>query len=225
MKKLLIAATINEIQSTITWLKKNLKEDITLQFKNGSVQWDILITGVGGIATVYHLTNQLNTHSYGQIIQAGIAGSFNKMLTTGEVVMVNKEYFGDLGAENSTSFSDIFELNLIGKNTYPFKEKALINPHLTEFSFLPLKSVASVSVNKVSGGQSTIDQLIQHFSPDIESMEGAAFHYTCLQKNIPFLQLRSISNAVTIRDKSQWNIPLAIKNLNHILLQYVVTLQ
>ncbi len=51
-------------------------------------------------------------------------------------------------------------------------------------------------------------------------MEGAAFHYACLQENIPFLQLRSISNYVEVRDKSKWKIQLAIKELNDTLIKY-----
>jgi futalosine hydrolase len=41
-------------------------------------------------------------------------------------------------------------------------------------------------------------------------MEGAAFHQVCLELSIPFVQIRGISNMAGIRDKSKWNIPLAI---------------
>ena len=44
-------------------------------------------------------------------------------------------------------------------------------------------------------------------------MEGAAFFYVCLCENIPFLQIRAISNYVEQRNEKNWNIPLAIKNL------------
>ncbi len=45
-------------------------------------------------------------------------------------------------------------------------------------------------------------------------MEGAAFHYVCLQEEVKFLQLRSISNAVGERDKKQWKMKEAIISLN-----------
>jgi len=45
-------------------------------------------------------------------------------------------------------------------------------------------------------------------------MEGAAFHYACLKEKVPYAEIRSISNYVEKRDRSKWNIPLAIKNLN-----------
>jgi futalosine hydrolase len=49
-------------------------------------------------------------------------------------------------------------------------------------------------------------------------MEGAAVHYVGLMENVPFLQLRSISNLVGERDKKKWKLPLSIKNLNQTLI-------
>jgi len=48
----------------------------------------------------------------------------------------------------------------------------------------------------------------------IESMEGAAFHYVCLQEAVPFLQLRAVSNMIGERDKTKWLMKEAIDNLN-----------
>jgi futalosine hydrolase len=49
-------------------------------------------------------------------------------------------------------------------------------------------------------------------------MEGAALHYVCLQSGVPFLQLRSVSNTVGVRDKTKWDIKLAITRLNETLI-------
>lgn len=54
--------------------------------------------------------------------------------------------------------------------------------------------------------------------PVVESMEGAAFHYVCLQQQIPFIQLRSISNEIGERDKSKWEMKKAITQLNEKLI-------
>ena len=50
-------------------------------------------------------------------------------------------------------------------------------------------------------------------------MEGAAFFYACLLAKIPFLEIRSISNYVEARNRETWNLPLAINNLNQILIE------
>lgn len=55
------------------------------------------------------------------------------------------------------------------------------------------------------------------YNPEIETMEGAAVFFVCLKEGIPFFELRSISNMVEPRDINNWNIPLALKNLNQTL--------
>ena len=52
------------------------------------------------------------------------------------------------------------------------------------------------------------------FEPVTESMEGAALHYVCLMENIPFVQIRSISNYIGERNKKKWNMMDSINNLN-----------
>ena len=37
----------------------------------------------------------------------------------------------------------------------------------------------------------------------------------CQRFNIKFIQVRSVSNFVEERNKDNWNLDLAIKNLNH----------
>jgi len=48
----------------------------------------------------------------------------------------------------------------------------------------------------------------------VESMEGAAFFYACLQKGIEPLQLRAISNYVVPRNRESWRMQEAIVALN-----------
>jgi futalosine hydrolase len=52
-------------------------------------------------------------------------------------------------------------------------------------------------------------------------MEGAAFHFVCLQQKIPFIQIRSISNSVGERDKTKWVIKDAVNNLNSELVKLI----
>ena len=52
-------------------------------------------------------------------------------------------------------------------------------------------------------------------------MEGAAFHYACIQENIAFLQIRSISNFVGERVKTNWKMKEAIESLNENLINII----
>ena len=52
---------------------------------------------------------------------------------------------------------------------------------------------------------------------DVETMEGAAFFEACLRYGIPFAEIRAVSNRVGEEDRTRWEIPLALKNLQETL--------
>ena len=74
--------------------------------------------------------------------------------------------------------------------------------------------VNAVTVNEISTDEKRIEFYRNSLGADIESMEGAALHYVALSENIPFLQMRSLSNFVGERDKNKWVMDIAIANLN-----------
>jgi futalosine hydrolase len=84
-----------------------------------------------------------------------------------------------------------------------------------------LSIAKGISVNKVLGNEKNIEKIISKYNPDVESMEGAAFFYCCKMDSIPFLEIRSVSNFVEKRDKSKWNIPLAIDKLNETAIRLI----
>jgi len=174
---------------------------------------DIVITGVGCPAAFYQLQKKLQQTKYDLVLQAGIAGSFNDKFLPGEVVIVRKDTFADIGMEESGEFVSIYQTAFADKNKFPFSDGWLVNEDIY-MSHLALPLATAVTINKISDSELQKQQLVKSFSPDIETMEGAALHYVCLQENIPFLQIRSISNEVGIRDKSKWRIKEAIINLN-----------
>jgi futalosine hydrolase len=79
---------------------------------------------------------------------------------------------------------------------------------------LPYKQVKAITVSTVTDDANTILRVQQKWTADIETMEGAALHYVCQHQQTSYLQLRSISNVVGVRDKSQWHLKEAIENLN-----------
>ena len=114
-----------------------------------------------------------------------------------------------------------FELGLEEENNFPFSEKILTNS-TEEFSFIiDTPWVSGISVNSVTGSDVTASLREKKYNCQIETMEGAAFHYVCLQQQTAFLQVRSISNYVEARDKSKWKMKEAVENLNKWLLSVV----
>lgn len=197
MQILLIAATAKEIEP----------------FTAADNHVDVLITGVGVPSTMYHLQKRIHQLDYDCIIQAGIAGSFNIDIELGKVVLVQQDSFADLGIEEKGNYNPIFNTGFSDKNEFPFADGWLVN---SQQAFLKtgLPKVKAITVNKVSDSELQKQQFISSFNADIESMEGAALHYVCLQEALPFLQIRSISNYVGERDKTKWMMKEAIENLN-----------
>jgi futalosine hydrolase len=202
MKVLLVSATEFEIASYF-------KQKDTI---------DVLLTGVGIPIALYHLQKKITENRYNLVIQVGLAGAFTTKFELGETVFVNQDTFGDLGIEEKERFTPIFETDLFNKNEFPFENGWLVNKNKI-LQQSTLEVVKAVTINKVTDKGNIKQQLIDSFNPDIETMEGAALHYVCLHQNIPFIQLRAISNYVGERDKTKWKIDLAISNLHNELIK------
>lgn len=179
-------------------------------------QHDVLITGVGIPSTIFRLTRQLAHHHYDLVIQAGIAGAFDTSFAKpGHVVQVIKDAFGDLGAFENGQFQDLNHLEL---NFDPlWLQSGSIKTDLPE--------VKAITVQTMTSDPVILGALHQKWKADVESMEGAAAAYVCQQKQIPFIQIRGISNTVGIRDKSLWHTGEAITNLNNALMTVIKKLQ
>jgi futalosine hydrolase len=184
-------------------------------------QADYLITGVGSPATVYHLLKKIASKKYDIVFQIGVAGSLNESLQLGEVVLVNADCFADLGAFENNQFLSLFDLNLNDLDAFPLKNGWLKN----EFEKIEgLKYVNGITVNSLTDEANKVSLFKEKYQAEIESMEGAALHFVCLQENIPFLQIRGISNFVSERDKSKWQLKAAIENSNHAVLEIIKSL-
>lgn len=207
MKLLLVAATQVELKAVFSYF--GLPDDDFVQH----AQFDILITGVGIHATAFSLGKFLS-NNYNLILNVGIAGSFNKDLKLGQLVNICSDTFADLGAENHEEFLTIADLGF-GESTYNMRHKG--NEKLVE----QLNKVKGITVNKVHGNKQSIAHSLKRFNPETESMEGAAVFYACEKYNLPCLQIRSISNYVEPRNRENWQIELAIKNLNEWVIDFI----
>ena len=239
MRLLLTAATYAE---TAPFLKTlGTCSEVTENLRSYTLKkamLDVLITGVGMVPAAFHLGCQLTRQTYDFVIIAGIAGSFTTDYTIGSVVHVVKEALPEMGAEDNEGFLSVFGMKLLDANQFPFEGGNLVNDlfenretgSLADMEnrlktvlrlekVARLKSVSGITVNTVHGRQESIDRVVSLCHPDVETMEGAASLYACLVSQTPSIQLRAISNRVEVRDRSKWDIPLAIRRLNEFLNQ------
>ena len=215
MRVIITAATVAE------WMPSFLEMNHLYTGESQRLKVQFHQSGVGILAAAISITRMVYEEKPDLIIQAGIAGTFNKKMNLGKVVAVNNEMLGDTGVEEEGKWKDLFDLKLEKSSYHPFEKRKLPNQHLKEYNLLGLPEVSSITVNEITSNKERIDQLIKKYEPVIESMEGAALHYVCREMNIPFIQIRSISNYVGERDKTKWKMKEAIENLNQTLLKYV----
>ena len=202
MKILLVSSTQMEIQ----------------EYLLSAPHHDILITGVGLHAAAFEITQQLQHHHYDLVIQAGVAGAFEGSgLKMGDVVAVKQDAFGDTGAFENGQFHSLQQLGLSSEKEWLINQNNLPGK-------LKIPQVKAITINTITDYMPYVQALQQKWKADIESMEGAALHFVCAKKNVPYLQLRAISNMVGERDKSKWLLATAITNLNNTLKAVVESL-
>lgn len=221
MRILLVAATILEIRPFLAKLIP-LGEATGLvshyKFKNTFI--DVLIPGIGMMQTAYHLGKQTAGTKYDIALNAGIGGSYTDNLAIGEVVHVTEECIPEMGVEDGSAFLSLFDIGLMDPDNFPYDKGRLINGSPLKSNRLArIRIVKGATANTIHGNIESIRKIISMYHPETESMEGAAFLYSCLSDHIPCAQIRCISNYVAERDKTHWNLELAFKNLNKVLLE------
>lgn len=221
MKILIVAATRGEVSS----LFKSENQSSEQGLFSGE-KYDVLITGVGIHATVFHLTRCLSVKKYDLIINAGICGSFDRNRQLAEVVNVTTDYFGDFGAESPEGFLSATELGFYDRNEFFNAHGRLYASDLSDAEIIKaLPEVTGVTVQKVHGEQGSINEFMNNNPAEVESMEGAAVLYVSTMMQTKCIQIRAISNYVEPRNRAAWKIDEAINNLNHVITGIMSKLQ
>jgi futalosine hydrolase len=199
MRILIVAATEAEIA--------DLARVVPPSRSRSSNEINILTTGVGMVATAARTARALAQTRYDLALNFGVCGSFDVALELGRVVHVVSDRIAELGAEDDDVFLTIDELALPNEavfvNSAPPANDALRR----------LPQVSGITVNTVHGNERSIAAVVRRFTPQVESMEGAAFMHACLISNVPFAQVRAVSNIVEKRNREAWNLGEAIGNL------------
>jgi futalosine hydrolase len=221
MNILIVSATFLEVEPLLTHFKFVEQSNQKLRkYTYNNHQVDVLIPGVGMTCTAYWMGKALNTRLYDCAINLGLAGSFNNDIKIGEVVNIVSDRISELGAQDGEKFLSLIDMDLIEDEDFTLVTGEMVNSiPLENKTINQLRKVKAISVNTTHGEENEIEKVVKLFNPDVESMEGAAFYYACLLEGITCAQIRAISNKVEPRNKDNWDIKLAVKNLTETSLQ------
>ena len=217
MKILVTAAEEQELNRA----KKAL--EAVKESRNVESEVDFRLTGIGSVQACHCVTRAIvgsmaAGNPYDLVINIGIAGSYDfEEFPIGSAAVISREYFGDLGFGGSDGFTDLFQYGILDRDGFPYTDGALARKVLPypqiEKVLEKYRPGAGITVQCVTGTPEKVEELKGPFAAHIESMAGAGVYYAALMEQVPFFELRTVSNAVGERDTSKWDSRAALDTL------------
>lgn len=195
----------------------------------------IACCGVGKSAAAAATALLVNRFTLSHVLMVGCAGAYPEGgLTLGDLAIASEEIMGDEGVVTTTGFLDMEQIGLpivrCGEqryfNHFPTDSFLLnqIKDSLTTYAqqhSLQCKVGRFVTISTCSGTAQYGQQLYQRTHGLIENMEGAAAAQICALYQIPFNELRAISNMVEDRNMAQWDLAGAMNRAQHATLHVI----
>ena len=186
----------------------------------------LIETGIGAVNTSQALTAALETGRPDFVLQIGVGGAYaGSKLNVGDLAVATEENDGELGILTPDGWlpADTIGIPVLGRNrnhynTFPIDTTLAGSAitHILNASWPhPAPAVHSgpfVTVQQCSGLAARGSELAARFNAICESMEGAAAAHLCTLYEVPFVELRGISNLVEDRNPAAWKLPLASRN-------------
>ena len=217
MKTLICTATSLELSGIFPSISSSDIENAGSGFEKEALVF--LVTGIGVLNTYSSLVRSHLSTPVDRVLQIGIAGAYTgareEVKILGTPVIIEKEVVADLGAEDLDSFLSLNDLDL-GRLEYYESKRLNVFDDLFENSLKTLPVVTGATVNTATGTEATGMLRAEKYGVEVESMEGAGALKFGEDFGIPVLQIRSISNIATTRDRESWDIIGAIKSLRNL---------
>lgn len=189
--------------------------------------------GVGQVNTAAALTLALSRHDPAVILQFGVGGAYVRSgLEVGDLAIATEECYGDTGVLTPEGWMDLEGMGFPMIPARTDSHDSVVKEPL--YNRIPLDAARAemirqhakngmegetacriatgpfVTVQQCSGVQAAGDSLAARYGGICENMEGAAAAHVAEANDIPFVEIRGISNRVVDRDLSQWDLSLAI---------------
>jgi futalosine hydrolase len=182
----------------------------------------VVVGGIGAVNTAYALAGCLIGQARPSlVIQTGIAGAYVPAgVEVGSVLIATDEMYGDVGVITPSGWlpADVIGIPLVeargGRpprfNEFPC-DPGLVAAAAAIGGPLVARTGRFLTLSQVTGVRELGDALYRRFNALCESMEGAAAAHVCALHDIPFLEVRGVSNLVEDRDRDAWRIADAVR--------------
>lgn len=180
---------------------------------------ELMHSGVGK-ANAAAAATILALHQPQALLVVGCGGALpGSRLQVGDLALANSEIFGDEGVLTLQGFQDLtaMRLPLLSSSSPPLYNTCPVDPdwqrraneQLTLFAAtagISLVTGPFVTVSTCSGTTAGGEILARRSGGICENMEGAAAALVCARHNIPFCEIRGISNLVEDRNLERWDL-------------------
>ena len=188
----------------------------------------VVLTGIGAVNTAHALTREMLAQPPPSlVIQTGVAGAYVPAgLEVGSSVLASEEVYADVGVITTEGWLSAEEIGipLVAAtatrpprfNRFPLDERLVARASAVCGPLLA-RTGRFLTLSQVTGTRAGGDALCARFDALCESMEGAAAAHVCALHDVPFLEVRGISNLVEDRDRSRWRIREAAESAQRVV--------
>ena len=207
----LIPFTLQSEKRVLVMTAVSGEREAVLRGLHNDLRFEVLVAGVGSVVAAVNTAKALATADYGFVISAGIGGGFSGRAEVGSLVVASEIVVADLGAETPEGFRSVDELG------FGFSRVETDASLVENFSAALLAAKIAVNigpvltVSTVTGTAARGAELAARIpGATAEAMEGYGVGFAALDRGLPVLELRAISNMVGPRERSTWRIKEAL---------------
>ena len=176
----------------------------------------LLPCGMGKTNAAHGATALLESRRVRGVLGFGVGGAYpGSGLALGDVALASRAIYGDEGVAAPEGWIDTSGIGipLVERDGRRWFNVFDADAALVEASQRALKAAGIaarvgpfVTVSACSGTGARGAELAARFGGLVEGMEGAALAHVAALYDVPFLELRAVSNAVEDRDLSRWRL-------------------
>lgn len=182
-----------------------------------NIPLETLEVGVGKIAATMNLTAALAKSKPDAVLLAGVCGAYPQRhlraqlreLDVGSLALVGTEVSSDDGVLTPEGFIDLAKLEL-GDNG-AIESDGDLTTKVAEPLDCPV--VAGATVSTAAGTDPLSQAHALRSGAQVETMEGAAIAAVCRRFEVPFVELRAVSNRTGDRERGAWDLDGATAKL------------
>ncbi|MDR3587668.1 MAG: futalosine hydrolase [Desulfosporosinus sp.] len=189
----------------------SVERDAVLRGLNNDPRFDVLVAGVGSVVAAVNTARALAAKEYSLVISAGIGGGFPGRAEVGSLVVADEIVVADLGVETPEGFCSVEKL---GFGFTHIQLDASLVERISKVMFvakLPVITGPVLTVSTITGTAARAVELAGRVpGAAAEAMEGYGVGYAALDRGLPVLEMRAISNMVGPRERATWRIKEAL---------------